>query len=60
MYSSTVCFTAVGSEVEVKGQQIHTELTETQYHQVQAGRMPKQQGMMYAHQNTAKDCYIIP
>jgi len=39
--------------VEVKDQQIHTELTETQHQHVLAGRTPEQQGRTYAYNSNA-------
>jgi len=48
---STLCLPAASSEVEVKDQQIRTELTETQHQHVPAGRMPEQQGRTHAYNN---------
>jgi len=39
-----LCFTAAGLEVEVKDQQIQTEIIEIEHKHVQAGSTAKQQG----------------
>ena len=43
--TNTVCFTAAGSDMVIKHQQIQTEVAETVDQHVQAGSTAKQQGL---------------